>query len=88
MWRVKMGFNELVREDKEELEVLQGGKCQIVLEDAGSENNSCSPISAFRMFVHLYLPYLPTLNIGPKEAIHISSNFSLSDMSVFFLGSK
>lgn len=31
-----MGFNELVREDKEELEVLQGGKCKIVLEDAGS----------------------------------------------------
>ena len=81
-----MGFNELVREDKEELEVLQGGKCQIVLEDARSKNNSCSPISAFHMFVHLYLPqfYLPTLNIGPKEAIHISPNFSLSDMSVFF----
>ena len=81
-----MGFNELVREDKEELGVLQGGKCQIFLEDAGSKNNSCYPISASHMFVHLCLPqsYLPTLSISPKEAIPISPNFSLSDMSIFF----
>ena len=81
-----MGFNELVREDKEELRVLQGGKYQIFLEDAGSKNSSCYPVSAFHMFVHLYFPqsYLPTLNIGPKEAISNSPNFSLSDMSIFF----
>ena len=86
MWRVNVGFNDLVREDKEELGVLQGGKYQIFLEDAGSKNSSCYPISAFHMFVHLYFPqsYLPTLNIGPKEAISISPNFSLSDMSIFF----